>query len=178
MLSRSFDVSASDDTLRNVVSTMQRRLRRIVIATETTEAETETVMSIVQMSSLSKMTIFFGDTTDGIVTPLNNFLQESTLLENLALSWAKLIALPDDHEEDGGGSVSRNAFTSLCDAISASVSLTSIYIHVPPSDYDDARVAAKLLARSKANSKRPSGERNVLNDGLECSFTYTTCTKF
>lgn len=73
---------------------------------------------------------------------LKKYLQESTKLRTLELSWAA-----SAHTYDCSVPVSVPTIASICDGIAASVSLRSVGVDEPPTD-DDADMVANKLAHA------------------------------
>jgi hypothetical protein len=141
------EVSSMEPMLRKAIQTLTN-LHTISMGLALTESEAERILSILRMSpTLKQIILFLGKCSDGIARPLAKYLRESATLTVLSLNWAPLL------QETDLSTISQDGFASICKGIGECASLTSLVLDQPPTNNEEANVAARSIALAIAKSK-------------------------
>lgn len=139
-------VSAMEEMFRQAVTNMPILFDVFIPCCNMTESEAETILSILQTfrPTLTQLIIYLEGMTDGMARSLVEYLRQPSSVHILGLSWASL---------QGGDAVHvpRDVLTTICEGITASMSLRSILMLDLLPDGDMEFVAESIVGASIAS---------------------------
>lgn len=142
--------SSIQNMLRKAVLSMPNLLS-VQLSVSMEEEQATEVFSILSASAmLIHLAVFFAKTTAEVASPFAKFLRENQVLKSIQLSWGA-IGLRVSEAESERVSIPEASMFRICEAISQSKSLETVYVgRSPPSD--DRAVVAKLLVEALTKS--------------------------